>query len=317
LVSAKEIPPGGEGKIDVTFKTQRRKGVNRKKITVNSNDPENPRLQIEIVADLEQVLDASPRRQWYGRIKQEETLTKTFTLEGKEVANVKLKNLRLKTDKFKEAFTWKINDDISEEGRKLTVDVTLTAQSIPPGRFNAILIADTNIKDIKQLELNLSGEVLGPITINPRRLYFGQFEMNNEMVKTITLTANNDIPFKIMDVSSSEAEFKIDPWSGVAGNEHTITVRLTPKLDRDRIRATLEIKTDMEKQSDVSVDIHAYKRRSRPGPKPGAGAGKTSMTDVKKARTIKDMEQEKKHKEKMKKASDKANFSRSKKDETR
>lgn len=268
MVSAKVIPPGGEGKIDVTFKTQRRKGVNKKKITVTSNDPENPRLLLEISADLEQLLDASPRRQWYGRIKQDETITKTFTFEGKEVENVGIKDLKLKTDVHGDAFTWKIHDEKTAEGRDLRVDVTVDASKIPPGRFNDVLVVETSLKEAGDVELYLSGEVLGPITINPRRLYFGQFELNKEMVKTITLSSSKEVPFRIVETSIPENEFKIDPWNREAAVEHTLTIRMMPKLDRDRVRSSLTIKTDMPSQEDVNVDIHAYKRRSRPGPNP-------------------------------------------------
>jgi len=268
LVSAKEIPPGGEGKIDVTFKTERRKGVNKKKITVTSNDPENPRLLLEISADLEQLLDASPRRQWFGRIKQDEVITKTFTFEGKEVDNIKIEKLALKDEANQDAYTWKILDEKTPEGRSLKVDVTVDASKIPPGRFNDVLIARTSLDEAGEVELYLSGEVLGPITINPRRLYFGQYELNQEMVKTVTLTSSNDIPFKILETSIPEQEFAVDPWNREAALEHTLTIRLSPKMDRDRIRSAMTIKTDMKDQDNVEVDIHAYKRRSRPGPNP-------------------------------------------------
>jgi len=264
LVSSKEIPPGGEGKIDVTFKTERRKNINRKKITVTSNDPTNPRLQIEIVADLEQLLGSSPRRQWFGRMKQSDTITKTFTIEGKKLDDVKLGEIKLKLEDNKSAYTWKANDTKDDSGRHLTIDVTVDASKLKPGRFNDILIATTNIEKAEKLELFLSGEVMGLITANPRRLYFGQFELNKEMVKTVTFTANNDKPFKVLDVSIPEGEFKIDPWGREASTEHTLTVRLTPKLDRDRIRSEMTVKTDMDKHENIVVDIHAYKQRLRP-----------------------------------------------------
>ncbi|MCD4652467.1 DUF1573 domain-containing protein [bacterium] len=283
MVSAKEIPPGGEGKIDVTFKTQRRKGINRKKITVTSNDPTSPRLQIEIVADLEQFLDASPRRQWFGRLKQDETITKTFKIEGKKVADVKIGNIHLKVDDHKSAYSWKINESMAEDGRKISIDVTVNATKIATGRFNDVLLVETSVKEAGELELHLSGEILGPVSVNPRRLYFGQFDLNQEMVKTITLTPNNDEPFKILEASIPEGEFKIDPWNREKANEHTLTVRLNPKLDRERIRSALDVKTDMDKQPDLSVDIHAYKRRSKPAEKSRADRKKLSSEEYNKA----------------------------------
>lgn len=326
MVSAKEIPPGGEGKIDVTFKTQRRKGVNRKKITVNSNDPTNPRLQLEIVADLEVLLDASPRRIWFGRLKQDEMITKSFSIEGRELDKLQLSNFHLKSDKFTKAVSWKVEDVMMTEtdvekakakddekkkdekfkkdpsinrqvGRNILIHVTLDGSEVPPGRFNEVLLVDSNVKEVPELELHLSGEILGPISSNPKRLYFGQYEKNVEMVKTMTLTANNNVPFKVLEVNCDDQEFKIEPWKSGDALEHTLTVRLTPKLERDRIRSSLKIVTSMEKQKDITVDIHAYQRRTRPGnPPPGT---KIDSSSHKKAVPMADVEKNKLERDEM------------------
>jgi len=254
--------------------------VNKKKITVTSNDPENPRLLLEIAADLEQLLDVSPRRQWFGRIKQDETITKTFVIEGKEVDSVTLGEFTLRDDAHKNAYTWKIHDNKTPEGRDLKVDVTVDASKIPPGRFNDVLQVGTDLEKAGNLDLYLSGEVLGPITVNPRRLYFGQYELNREMVKTLTLTANNGEPFQILETSIPEKEFTIDPWNRKSATEHTVTIRMMPKINRDRVRTSMKIRTNMDSQEEVDVDIHAYKRRSRPrrpNPRTNPNRGETKQ----------------------------------------
>lgn len=270
----------------MTFKTERRKGINTKKITVTSNDPTEPRLLLEVSADLEQLLDANPRRQWFGRLKQEETVTKSFAFEGKETATVALESIELKDPVNKAAYTWKVIDEKTPEGiRNLQIEVTTQAGKIAPGRFNDILVVKTNLKDAPDIELYLSGEILGPITANPARLYFGQYDMNQEMTKTITLTSNTDTSFRILESTIPESEFKIDPWNRDAAVEHTLTIRLTPTLDRDRIRSNLVVKTDMPSQSEMNVDIHAYKRRERPGPGPMSPTGQMS-DETKKAKPM-------------------------------
>ena len=62
MASAKEIPPGGEGQIDVTFKTGKAIGPIAKSITVTSNDPVNPSLTLQVKADLEALFVAKPDR---------------------------------------------------------------------------------------------------------------------------------------------------------------------------------------------------------------------------------------------------------------
>lgn len=63
----KEIPPGEEGKIKVTFKTANRTGINKHNVTVTSNDQTNPNLQLEVVADLYQLLTVAQLDKWFAR----------------------------------------------------------------------------------------------------------------------------------------------------------------------------------------------------------------------------------------------------------
>ena len=60
VLKNKEVLPGGEGQIEVTFDTNRRGGDNHKTITVFSNDPSNPRAELEIRANVETLLTLVP-----------------------------------------------------------------------------------------------------------------------------------------------------------------------------------------------------------------------------------------------------------------
>ncbi len=89
MASAKEIPPGGEGKIDVTFNTKNRRGKQSKKVTVLSNDSKEPKLILTVSADLKEVLGVEPQALNFGTIRWDETSTQTLQLIGEEVAMVK------------------------------------------------------------------------------------------------------------------------------------------------------------------------------------------------------------------------------------
>jgi hypothetical protein len=232
---------------------------------VTTNDPVNPVTQLEVIADLKQLLAASPNRHWFGQIKQDEVITRQFTFEGSKLNEVTLTSVRMKEDsKNKDAFTWKIHDVRKDGARELTLDVTVHANLIQPGRFGDILVVETDLEPSFVLELYLTGDVLGPISANPQRLYFGQFDMNREMENVLRLTANTEKPFKILTASIDDKEFRIDPWARDAAADHTITIRFLPKETRDRIRTVLVITTDLEAQPVVEVEIHAYQRRNRP-----------------------------------------------------
>ena len=220
-------------------------------------------MQLEVVADLYHLLTVAPTRQWFGQVKQAEETTRQFVFEGLKVNEVEFTSLKLKDElKNQDAYTWKINDAKTDETRQLTLDVTVHGDKIPPGRFGDVLIIETNLEPTVTLELVLTGEILGPVSANPQRLYFGQFEIDKEMENVLILIANTDIPFKILSASIEDSEFKIDSWNRESLTEHSLTIRFLPKETRDRIRTSLSIKTDLESQPNLEVEIHAYQRRT-------------------------------------------------------
>ena len=52
LLAKKEIPAGGEGKIEVTLKTGKRKRKLVKYISVYTNDPKNKKIKLKLIANI-------------------------------------------------------------------------------------------------------------------------------------------------------------------------------------------------------------------------------------------------------------------------
>ena len=63
VVSATELPPGGEGKIEVKVSTRGRKGKLAKTITVESNDPKTPRFLLKVHGQVEVLAGFDPQIQ--------------------------------------------------------------------------------------------------------------------------------------------------------------------------------------------------------------------------------------------------------------
>lgn len=221
-------------------------------------------MQLEVLADLQIILHANPTRQWFGQIRQDETATRTFTFEGSRMHEARLTDIRLKDGADNpEAYSWILEDTRDDAEGGLALNITVDATKISPGRFNDMLVVSTNFDEMSEMEFLLSGEVLGPISANPQRLYFGQFEVGKEMTNTVTLKANNNVPFRILDASIEDQEFKVDPWKGDASTEHELLLRFNPDTPRDRARTTLIISTDMDAQQELQIEVHGYQRRTR------------------------------------------------------
>jgi len=60
LASAKEIPPGGEGKIEATLRTGARGGKTSKTITVTTKRPDQRSIQLKLAAEVQVALALEP-----------------------------------------------------------------------------------------------------------------------------------------------------------------------------------------------------------------------------------------------------------------
>jgi len=76
LLSAKSIPPGQSGQIEATVKTEGVAGRVTKSITVHSNDPRAPQLQLQLTAMVEAELSLSDRSIAFGNQPKGKEVTK-------------------------------------------------------------------------------------------------------------------------------------------------------------------------------------------------------------------------------------------------
>jgi hypothetical protein len=151
VVSAAEIPPGGEGKIKVKVSTRGRKGNLQKSVVVQSNDPKQPRYNLKIKGMVEVIASFEPDRINLKNIAKGETVTQTVKLAGREVD--KLKITELVSSKPEELTA----EMITEEG-KPAVKVSFKAGD-KAGRISARVTAKTNLKNPKEIFLYVYGQV--------------------------------------------------------------------------------------------------------------------------------------------------------------
>ncbi len=74
------IPPGGEASIRARLDLRGRNGFQNKTITVESNDPETPRLMLQLKGTAVQALRAEPSSLFFGRIGPGGARSRTFDI---------------------------------------------------------------------------------------------------------------------------------------------------------------------------------------------------------------------------------------------
>lgn len=82
FVEEEELPPGGEGRVKTTFRTEGRTGPQRKSIYVETNDPEQPRVTLRVVGEIKAQIEVSPRVIYAFNLPVGKAVTRTVTISG-------------------------------------------------------------------------------------------------------------------------------------------------------------------------------------------------------------------------------------------
>ncbi|MBN1552710.1 DUF1573 domain-containing protein [bacterium] len=266
MASAKDIPPGGEGKIHVTFRTKGKRGVNSKKINVYTNDPQNSQIELEVKAQLEVHFGAKPTRLYFGRIERKQPTTKTLSFEGKELDTIKIEKIEFKDQKFGNSISYDISDNRAnpkDTEPLLSMTITLDAKELQPGRFNENMFIYTNSSTTPKLDVGLAGEILGPLTATPPRLYFGSYVPDTEVTRTVNIESADGKPFKLLSATLEDPLLQVADYDKNASVTHSLDIILPKNYTNPRISTNLIIITDLPEQKKLEIPVTGYKKRYR------------------------------------------------------
>ncbi len=82
MLSTDHIPPGGNGSLQITFNSKNFRGPIHKTVTVNSNAPEAPAVQISFDGNVVEEVTYSPEFLWFQDVEVGTRTTKTVTIQN-------------------------------------------------------------------------------------------------------------------------------------------------------------------------------------------------------------------------------------------
>ena len=167
VLKNKEVLPGGEGQIEVTFDTNRRGGDNHKTITVLSNDTNSPRAELEIRANVETLLAFDPG---FVRLNPEigKQQVSEVWLAGKLKEQAKLKILETTGEA---EVTIELADKKLENGHNLQ-GLRFSVVGKKVGFGNGNLTVGTGLDKPDKLQIGFHWTVTGNVQVIPAQLYF-------------------------------------------------------------------------------------------------------------------------------------------------
>lgn len=263
MASAKEIPPGGEGKIDVTFKTGSKGGQRKKTVTVTTNDPKQAIIKLSVAADVRVALALEPERVNFQHVKRGAEATQYVSLTGTDKDTTKILSVESQ-NKF-------IKVETNPKGYQQDKDKKIKITILPDmqvGRFRDKVTVHTDHKSLKNLTVSLYGELLGDITVRPRSFSFGFFEKDKIPDRTVTLRANPVTSFKVLQAESIPPDVETEVITIKEGKEYQVKAHVKEGFAKDSLQGRIIITTDNKSQQTIEVRYFGRIKKHPPSTPP-------------------------------------------------
>jgi len=246
--SKSTVAPGEESDIAVTFDTRADKGPATRTITVFTNDPKHPQLNLTLKGDIKVQVEAVPSPVAFGNVKhgteQAREVTVTDLTGGKDF---KIDSISNSSKDIKVTVHPRVD---GKPGAELEV---VLLKTMPPGPFNDIVKVSNSRAPV---EVAVFGTIVGDLTVNPPQVSFGIVPHHASVLRTIRLTNSADRTVNVVGVSSTNQSVTAAVEPVTPGRVYKITLQLRPNTPDGKLLGTLAIKTDDPQQETLQVPFY-------------------------------------------------------------
>ena len=217
LVTATEVPPAGHGEIQATFRSQGFQGTVRKPLTVVTNDPERPSVELVLTGRVRSEVWADPPFIHWGAVSPSlPTRSVTLRVHYGRPGGVEVLEARPGS---RHVFLSQRSAD--EKG--VTYDVAL-ARDLPPGRLTGTIRIRTTSESLPLLEVPFFAEILGRARLSPQTLSLGRVRPGATAKGALTLRRTGGQKLSVDRVKTTAARLRAKVVGQRAGERYRIEV---------------------------------------------------------------------------------------------
>jgi hypothetical protein len=252
LLSQNEIPPHGEGFVEVTFHSGRSSGARRKAIFVASNDPAQPSTKLEIAANVIVPVEVRPRALYWVAERNEKSARAIDLIYSPDI-KLDIKELDLSSPAFTASYQPMAQADV--QGYRINIEYNGT---LPIGNFHERLTVITDNEQYPKFDVALRGKVIGPVKVVPDSVALGVIKADTLPTRTLRIFDANKANFAITSVESTSPLIAYELSKDGDSNRYVIKISLTQQPPAGAFSERLSIKTNDPADPLVEVPVFAY-----------------------------------------------------------
>lgn len=255
----KTIAPGQVGQVKVQLETANFAGPIAKPISVFTNDPENPKLQLVVKAEVKPYLGVQPGYARFIYVQGEPIQPIPNVLWAADGSDIEVVDIKTPYDhlsvKHRPAKEEERNKEYS--GKQWAVDIGLDPTA-PIGALRDYVELVINHPKQKTVRLPISGFVRPRQHLTPQEIDFGQLEGGSLPLKRI-VTFTNFIT-KGIEVTRAESDVKglsveVKEVGRKDGHRFELVLTVGPEVPKGEFQSTLKLHITDEKNPIVEVPV--------------------------------------------------------------
>lgn len=271
--SARSIPPGGEGVIEIAIDPWRIPGFySRKSLTVFSNDPRNGRVTFDVVANIEPEFETTPEKANFGKVTKGQPHTQSVRIRQRQEKRIEFTSVEAQgaLPGAQWADIQATLTPVPEKEWRLPgkaeclVQVTIPPD-IPVGSLRRIVEIATSVERVPRFRLQVEADVEAPYTVNPPYpQVLAPKAPQPGRPSTATLTVAGKEPIQIEDTGVDSPTLAVTQRPGEAPNSILLDVTIVPDAPPGRIESMLRftVRTSQDEYHEWTC-VRAFKLPER------------------------------------------------------
>ncbi len=244
--SIKEIAPGEFGEIDVVFNTTGFEGKQSKNISVSSNDPLNPTIQLTLKGEVKLEVEIKPRYIEFENVPKYTQVTKQFEI-------IQRGEQELIVDKITVDKKYLIIDSVEKGKGTYLVSVTLSKDA-PVGNFIGRMEVSTNLKRQSEILVGVQGRVVG-ISLLPERVIF-RIPYGTEKVFPVVVSTNCD-NCEVLKVQTNTKYLSAEIITLEKFKKYKIDFTVSKEAPVGQVREDVKVYTNCPGETELVIPILA------------------------------------------------------------
>lgn len=243
--SKEVLAPGEIATIATTVDTRLEHGHSLSVVTLATNDPSKPEIELKIEGDIKPQVSAQPADVNFGNVHHGTAVTRDV------IVNVMVgrKGFKLKSVKNSSPYI-KVTTAQRSDGKPGALLHVALLPTMPPGPISDTIRIDTNRSPLR---VGILGTVVGDLTVKPQQVSFGILPHHQGAIRIIRVTNSGRRAVKVIGVESTNQAVEAEVKPVTPGKEYKVTLALRPNTPDGQIRGALTIKTNDPKQTTLTV----------------------------------------------------------------